>query len=171
MTRRKRLRRVATLCCACIRNLAYYRAGWDRGNTVYNRTRNIERTINGNFLDMAVLEWCKLFFPNEIHAWRKIVSDKDRFQSDLLKHLGIEQSEFDSLLAELRTYRNKFVAHLDSDETMRIPLMDVVKNSVIYYYGYLLQVENDGTTFDDGPSNLEAYYQQCNEEGRAFYRR
>ena len=169
MTRRERLRRVAILCCTCARNLAYYRAGWHQGDIVFDSTSNIERTINSNFLDMAVLEWCKLFTSNEKHAWRKIVSDKDRFQAGLLAHLGIEEAKFEASRTELRTYRNKFLAHLDSHKIMRVPLMDTVKNSVIYYHGYLLQHENDGTTFDDEPSDLAAYYRDREDEGREFY--
>ena len=46
--------------------------------------------------------------------------------------------------------------------------MDTVKDSVIYYHRYLLQCENDGTTFDDEPSDLAAYYQDREDEGREF---
>jgi hypothetical protein len=53
---------------------------------------------------------------------------------------------------------------------MNIPVMDIAKNSVIYYYDYLLQFENDGATFRDLPPDLAAYYQQCEEEGREFCR-
>jgi len=169
MTRRERLRRVAILCCACARNLAYYHAGWDQGDIVFDSGSNIERTINSNFLDMAIIEWCKLFIPNEKHAWRKIVSDKDRFQAGLLANLGVNRAEFAAFLREIRTYRNKFVAHLDSHRVMQVPLMYTVKHSAIYYYGHLLQHENDGTTFEDGPSNLAVYYRNCEDEGRAYY--
>lgn len=171
MTRRKRLRRVAILCCACVRNLAFYRAGWHQGDIVFDRTSNIEKTINGNFLDIAVLEWCKLFLPKEKHAWHKIVSDTKGFQAGLLKHLDITQADFEKYREELRTYRDKFIAHLDLHEIMCVPLMDIVKNSVIYYYCWLLQHENDGATFEDGPSDLPAYYQRWEAEGKKFYGR
>ena len=169
MTRRERLRRVAILCCTCTRNIAYYRAGWHNGATVFDRTSNIENTINVNFLDMSVLEWCKLFYGKEKHSWHKIVSDRDRFQDGLLAHLAIEQADFEASRTQLRTYRDKFLAHLDSDKIMQVPLMDIVKNSIIYYFTYLLRFENDGATFWDGPSDIAVYYQHCEDEGRDFY--
>ena len=119
---------------------------------------------------MAVLEWCKLFVPNEKHAWEKMVTDQEQFAANLLAQLDMEQRDFDESLSELRTYRDKFLAHLDLREIMQIPVMDLVKNSVIYYYDYLLQFENDGTTFEDQPQGLAAYYHQCEEEGREFCR-
>ena len=75
------------------------------------------------------------------------------------------------LLARTKTFRDKFIAHLDLHEIMCVPLMDIVKNSVIYYYGWLLQHENDGATFEDMPSDLAAYYQRCEVEGKKFYGR
>jgi hypothetical protein len=36
LTRRKRLRRTALLCGDCIRNLAYYRAGRDGGDLLFD---------------------------------------------------------------------------------------------------------------------------------------
>lgn len=170
MTRRERLRRVAILCCVCVRNLAYYRAGWDQGDTLFDSGSNIERTINCNFLDIAVIEWCKLFVPNEKHAWIKIVSEKDKFQAGLFADLGVTGAEFATFLSEIKTYRDKFIAHLDSQKDMQVPLMDTVEHAAIYYYGYLLRYENDGTTFEDGPSNLAEYYRNCLDEGRMYYR-
>ncbi len=168
MTHRQRLRRVAILCFACTRNLAYYRAGWNQGVPVFNKNSNIERTVNSNFLDLAVLEWCKLFLPKEKHAWPTIVIDHRKFETGLLAQLDMERDDFDSSTKELRTYRNKFIAHLDSLELMQFPLMDTVKNSVFYYFDYILQFKNDGATFEDVPHDLTAYYQRCEEEGREF---
>jgi hypothetical protein len=38
------------LCAGFARNMAYYRAAHDRLTRI---------TIDGNFIDMAVIEWCK----------------------------------------------------------------------------------------------------------------
>lgn len=169
MTRRERLRRVAILCCNCVRNVAYYRAGWHEGRIVFDESSNIFTTVNGNFLDIAVVEWCKLFDPKEEHGWRKIISDGDAFKIGLLEDLGIDEAEWNAYFKKMRTYRDKFLAHLDREKVMYLPQMDIARDSVIYYYNYLLQYENDGTTFEDGPSDLEAYYVLCDDEGRAFF--
>jgi hypothetical protein len=62
---RDRVRRVVLLCCAFARNVAYYRAGWaDRAQPLLSELHphaSFWRQVNGNFLDMAVLDWCKLF--------------------------------------------------------------------------------------------------------------
>jgi hypothetical protein len=58
MSRKDRLRRVALLCAHFTRNLAYYRAAQDR---IARTSPEFWRTVYSNFLDIAVLEWCKLF--------------------------------------------------------------------------------------------------------------
>lgn len=75
LSRRERLRRTALLCAHCIRNLAYYRAARTDGALTFSARNRLHVTINGNFLDVMVLEWCKLFVPREEHAWRNVVTD------------------------------------------------------------------------------------------------
>ena len=169
MTRRERLRRIAILCHNCARNVAYYRAGRHEGRTVFDEARNIFATINSNFLDIAVMEWCKLFDHGEEHGWGKVISDGDAFKTGLLTDLGIDEAEWNAYFKKMRTYRDKFLAHLDREKVMYPPQMDIARASVIYYYNYLLQYENDGATFEGAPSDLEAYYEICDDEGRAYY--
>jgi hypothetical protein len=65
LTRTDYLRRVVLLCSHFMRNLAYYRTGqrfpdgWKAKPLV--PTAPFWRTVNGNFIDVCVLEWCKLF--------------------------------------------------------------------------------------------------------------
>jgi len=85
VTRRDRLRRVVLLCVHFSRNLAYYRAGHDR---LTNASPSFWITIDGNFLDMAVMEWCKLFGDQKgRHSWVKVVTDPSRFEAELLSNL------------------------------------------------------------------------------------
>ena len=115
MTSRQRLRRVGTLCCHCLRNLAFYMAGWRDGALKIKGQFWVN--ANGNFLDIAVLEWCKLFADTSgKHFWRKIISDSDGFWEGLLRELGLSEAQFDDYVTQMRTYRDKFVAHLDSEE-------------------------------------------------------
>ena len=91
MPREKRMSRVMICCCAIIRNVAYYKGGWRDGRPVFNS--NIERTINGNFMDMAVLEWCKLFGEprHEPQHWQHVLLDSElrrEFKHGLLQALS-----------------------------------------------------------------------------------
>lgn len=169
LTRRERLRRVGILCCSCARNLAYYRAGWNGPDSVFDRSRNIIRTINSNFVDMAVLEWCKLFDSNEHQGWRRVVTDTARFESELLAHLHITAAQLDTFHQSMRLYRDKFLAHLDSERTMHIPDLALAKSSILFYYDYLQRHETDPTTFADGPADLAVYYGESEQEARRFY--
>jgi hypothetical protein len=55
---------------------------------------NFWRAVSGNFIDICVLEWCKLFAdPNGKHHWSKIVSDPTSFKTQLLDHLGIDETD------------------------------------------------------------------------------
>jgi hypothetical protein len=137
LTRRERLRRTAIICGHCIRNLAYYRTGWNGGNLRFERRNRIHGTINGNFLDTAVLEWLKLFVTTEQHAWQNIVTVPAQFLTGLLAHLNCTEAQLIGFINETRTYRDKFIAHLDARRQMEIPVMDMAKESVFYYHRYL----------------------------------
>lgn len=52
-------------------------------------------TAHGNFLDLATLEWCKLFAERKgNHSWRKAVSDPACFEKKLLRCLNISGEKF-----------------------------------------------------------------------------
>jgi len=168
MTKVQRLRRVGLLCCHFGRNLAYYRAGW-RGTTLA-RDSDFWKTVNGNCLDVAVLEWCKLLGDERAkHYWRKIVSDPPTFQAGLLAHLCLTGDGFKVYRCEMRTYRDRFVAHLDSDFTMHIPNLDLAKASVEYYHSHVVNHELSPRDLTGLPTNLSDYYHQCSSEAAGVY--
>jgi hypothetical protein len=169
MTRDERLRRVAILCCACIRNIAYFRAGWNGKQISFPRNSNILRTINGNFLDMAVLEWCKLFSSKEEHGWKKIVTDEAEFEAGFLAAVGVSHLEFTNYYMSMRAYRDKFLAHLDSDRIMNIPFLDPALVSVKFYYEFLLNYEINARNFEYEPVDIQSYYDACHRESKIFY--
>jgi len=110
MTRRKRLRRVLILCCHCLRNLSYHRAGWSKGALILQN--DFWTTVNGNFMDNCVLEWCKLFADQwGKHFWGKVVSNPDTFRQELFQELNVSEQDFLAYVREVREYRDKFVAH------------------------------------------------------------
>jgi len=164
----KRLRRVALLCCHFARNLAYYRAGFD--GRKFNSQDEFWTTVNGNFLDICVLEWCKLFGNHsDKHHWKQIVDDKENFKLSMFCKISISKAEFDKCWKSIRTYRDDFVAHLDSDEVMNIPKLDIAWSAVKYYHSYLIKLCANSNVLHGIPTNLEHYYQKCYSMAEAAY--
>ena len=70
-------------------------------------------TAYNNFLDICVLEWCKLFGDKKgEHYWGAVVTDTVKFEKELLQHLSVDTAAFEAYRLEMRAYRDKFVAHL-----------------------------------------------------------
>jgi hypothetical protein len=142
LTPRERRRRVAHVYLLFARNLACYRAGlpvvssWPEGAATY--AREFWFTANSNSLDIAVLEWCKILAdPNGKHHWSLVVSDVHRFEAGLLSSVCLTANEFAEYCESMRRYRDKFLAHLDSDLVMHIPKLDTAKVSADFYYNFL----------------------------------
>lgn len=175
MSRRERLRRVVILCRNFAVNLAYYRVGRrpeHSGLFDAQRWGNFWRAANGNFIDICVLEWCKLFADsNGKHHWSRIVSDPANFKAQLLTHLGIDEATFEKEIEVMRRYRDKFLAHLDSDEVMNIPALEIAKESVWFYHAYVVQQEAQPGDLDGLPVELDIGYSQCENVARTIYER
>ena len=155
MTKSERARRAALLCCHCARNVAYYRAWWDGKELVTND--DFFRNANSNALEIAILEWCKLFTDRRgKHHWRKVILELDQFLPELYAQLGINKSFFDEHCKETKNYRNKFVAHLDEDSIMYIPDLTVSLNSVVFLYGILR--DEYAAYLNDAPTDLGRFY-------------
>jgi hypothetical protein len=175
LSRRDRIRRVVLVCSSFARNLAYYRAGQNPAGMalLHEQQRGYWLQSNANFLDVAVLEWCKLLGDrNGEHFWRRIVSDEKQFEMGLLARLQMEPAEFASLVEEIRHYRDKFVAHLDRDLTMQIPAMFKAKDGVCFYHEYVVLHEAKAADLVGLPSTPRAMafgYEQCIEEAEAVF--
>ena len=80
----------ARLCHECVRNIAYFRGGWDGNKT--KAKGDFWVTLQGNFIQIAILEWMKLFGSrSEDHHWRKIISESDQifFKEKMLEFCQI----------------------------------------------------------------------------------
>jgi len=174
MNRREKLGNVVKLCHSFVRNLAYYRAGWanehrhllEMTNTV---SGDFWRKVNGNFIDMCVLDWCKLFGEKTgEYFWKNIVADAARFNADLLFHLGLEEQEFNRQIHIMREYRDKWVAHLDLERSGFFPALEVPKKAAWFYYGRIVQQEPDLSGL---PAELDGGYEHCEEVAKAIYQR
>lgn len=166
MKKVKKLRKVGILCLHCIRNLAYYR---ERRVELFKPPENqFWRTVDGNFIDICVLEWCKLFADTQgKHYWKKVVRDKDLFFTDLLKELACTDDQFTKYINEMRSYRDKFLAHLDDENIMNIPRLDKAEKSIIHLYRYLLTHEKEENCFSDAP-NIEEYFSNNSAEAKTI---
>ena len=177
MTRRERLRRVVILCASFARNVAYFRAGQSQTGSAA-RTPSKPRSafwtqISANFLDIAVLEWCKLLGDEkDKHFWRNVVTDPPAFEASLLAHLEMTASDFVDLAKKMRRYRDKFVAHLDSDAKMDIPLLTAALAADRFYHGHIVRAEADaGDLFglaDTSDKFAKGYEQWIKEAQRAY---
>ncbi len=175
MSRDDRLRRVLILCCSFARNLAYYRVGRTKKylhlqSPEPSSTFTFWRAVSGNFIDICVLEWCKLFAdPKGKHHWKNVLADPDSFRATLFQHLGTDEHQFAKETEIMLRYRDKFIAHLDSDRIMNIPALENPKKAVWFYYGYLLR--NEAVNSAGLPIDLDAGYIQTEDEARKVYQR
>jgi hypothetical protein len=168
VNRRTRLRRTGILSLHCLRNAAYYRA-WNAA-PVARRQEQFWITLNGNFVDTCLLEWCKLFGDLKAkHHWSRCVTDSDPFLDGLHVRIGMDAAAFEVFRLEVRAYRDKFVAHLDELNDIEIPRIQPVIGSVRYLYQHLVDVEDDVDAFVDAPTNANTHYRQHLLEARAAH--
>lgn len=120
----------------------------------------------GNCIGIAVLEWCKLFGDRKSkHFGWKTVEDEKGFVADLKTQTGITDEQWEKSFLDLRRLRNEFLAHLDNDKDMYVPLMSVPWKATIFYYEYILG-EAAGEYFDGLPSDLPRFYFDCYNEAK-----
>jgi hypothetical protein len=179
LTDRERRRRVVLLCCSFIRNLAFYRAGQsDKARPLLSADdphASFWRQASANFLDTAVLDWCKLFGDKSgEHYWSRVVADAAQFEADLLDHIGMDAAGFEAQIKAMRHYRDKFIAHLDNLRKMDVPHLGTAKKAVAFYHRYLLNHEirpGDLTGIPaDSTEKFALGYEQCVSEAVAVFR-
>lgn len=173
LTDEQRANRIMRVAHTFIRNVAYYKIGDSISKTTglfeIRSEKNFWHTIVNNCFDIAVLDWCKLFADRKgKHFWDKIVdiNDQDEFFRLLLEELKLSPQEFDDYCNVFRTYRDKFVAHLDDRNIMDLPFLETAINSVLFLSRHL-----NPRWFSDQVPPLEAYYETCCEEARIVYGR
>jgi len=151
-----------------LRNFAFYRAAQDAKKAWAGEQFWI--TVSNDFLDIGVLEWCKVFGDKRAkHDWRKSVTDQAAFHAALLDHIRLTEDLFEDYISEIRTYRDKFVAHLDEDERMNIPNLAAAIKSTQFLYHHLLESEDDCDAFPDAPRSAVTHFRGFMNEARAVY--
>lgn len=139
LTAEDRVRRTAILCEHCLRNIAFYRAGWYRQSKI-RVTRQFWIGANGNFMDIAVLEWCKLFADTKAqHHWSKTIANPAAFMDGLLNRLRFTEEQFARYINSVKRPRDKFIAHLDQDHVMDFPVLRPARSAVAYLHDKLFE--------------------------------
>ena len=175
MTRKEHIRRVGILCCHCLRNIAFYMAGWRDGEFIPKKPSQFLINVNGNFIDICVLEWCKLFAEEKKgkHYWGKVITDVAVFFTGLLNSVGMTKNQWEIYMKKMLTYRDKLVAHLDDvdlEEKIYFPELNVACQSAAYLYDYLRSHEDEGDFFIGFPDTALSFYMRFLNEGKLIYR-
>jgi len=131
---------------------------------------NFWRIIHGNQLDIAVLEWCKVFGTDgEATHWKKIVlpDDHDQFRNNLFGAVGVSGDEWAIYRAEMKAYRDNLVAHhIELKAIANYPVLEIaIKSSCFYYSRLIKELRSIGETrySDDLYAYSEAFEIQARE--------
>lgn len=125
---------------------------------------NFWRVMHGNLLDVAVLEWCKLFGSDDeehqqVH-WKNVFADQAIFRTGLFAHIGVDQQIWRAYWEQMKNYRDQHVAHLDFNhrDVSHYPDLGLAISSAVYYYSQLIP---ELRAFGDArfPEDLAGYYE------------
>jgi hypothetical protein len=81
-------------------------------------------------------------------------------------------SDFEGLAKKMRRYRDKFVAHLDSDAKMDIPPLAAALAANSFYHGHIVRAEaaaGDLFGLADTSEKFAKGYEQCFKEAQRAY--
>ena len=122
-------------------------------------TKQFWVTAHNNYLDVAILEWCKLFTDRAgMHHWRKSVTNQDKLMVALLAHIRCSEDGYRAYAISIKTYRDTFVAHLDEANDVNVPKMSIARLSTQFLYKWLLSNEDDCNAFHGAPPRPEEFY-------------
>ena len=133
-------RRVFLLTNHCIANIAAYRVNWQQNENSKEIVIDLDFWVraNGNFLDIAVLEWCKLFAERDgKHHWSKVFKNRQEWSQLFLAHMNLSSKQFHKELSKIKKYRDRYVAHLDDPIPTNYPLTEIMLTSASYLYDAL----------------------------------
>ncbi|MBM4275174.1 MAG: hypothetical protein FJ126_04225 [Deltaproteobacteria bacterium] len=145
---------------ACHRALSKYKSDFKQNYWIL---------IFNNFLDISILEWCKIFGSKiEPTHWRSLVDNHDSFRLGLLKALDIDNSNWDDYWRRVKNYRDKFVAHHENSPGItHYPELDNIIKSSFYYYSYLIEkLREIGIYYE--PDDLSDYYEHFLRQASKF---
>ena len=69
----------------------------------------------------------------------------------------------------MREYRDKWVAHSDSERAGFYPALEVAKKAVWFYYGHVVKHEAASEDLTEFTPGLDLGYKHCEREAEAVY--
>jgi hypothetical protein len=156
-TRSDRLRRSTILCLNFSRNLAFYCASEESPDLleISHPTSEFWITTRGNFIDLCVLDWCKLFCDHRgEHNFLNVVTDPTEFKDKLIRFLCINETSFSHYCESMSHYRNKFIAHLDKEKETRIPNLDLAFSATVFYHNHIIVHEAKNNELNNLPHQI-----------------
>jgi hypothetical protein len=122
------------------------------------------RVIYGNFMDISVIEWCKLFGSDRHSApthWKNVFpQDHQQFRTDLFASLQIDEIKWRSYWKEMKTYRDGQAAHYDFTKEKDIPnysILNLAIKSSYFYYSRVVSELHSLNAYRHYPDDLEKY--------------
>lgn len=168
VTQPARIRKCYRLCHTTLQNSAYYRGG----ASVLTEVKMPDQfaiVSRNNFLEVAILNWCKLFADaGGKHHYKKVILDAAKFETRLSTALKMELSAFEDAAKAVAHYRNKEIAHADVYYEIDIPRLDLLIESTIQLYKALRDQCGEEPT-PIAPSNLHATFQREQDIGRSNF--
>lgn len=163
-----RAKSAALVCCHFARNLAYYNASQ---KVLTLDKEGFWLTVTGNFVDVCVLEWCKLFGNrNGKCHWQKVLKQPDVFKQDLLNMHHLDESDLRKLWTTIKDYRDSFVAHVEDQETTPAPYMTVPYLLVNFYFTRLQSEFAELQSLDCLPKYMDRYFDSSLSEAEEVFR-
>jgi hypothetical protein len=170
LTAHERHRRVLLLCCSFARNISIYKQTFEAGAPLLDTRHEYAgfwREISSSCLDIALLEWCKVWADvRGKHFWKRVVreSEHDFFQRQLFARLKVSSQAWDILVSSVKTYRDQFIAHLDDNRVMQIPRLDQTREAIWFLYDYLSTHRDEIIDLAGLPKTIDEF-----ERGFAFH--
>ncbi|CAA0117807.1 Uncharacterised protein [BD1-7 clade bacterium] len=113
---------------------------WKASMAIVKESDVLSVTISNNFFDMALLCWGH-FFGNrsdELH-YTNVLAQPDQFKSYLIDNLGINENDWNNNWLQLKDFRDKRIAHFDSDVSVVVPGMELAFECVKAYHDEALK--------------------------------
>ncbi len=82
---------------------------------------------------------------------------REKILPGMFDKLNINQEDLDFTYKSFRDYRDKYIAHLDSDEVFQIPEVSKGLNMVFFYYN---EVKALCESVADWPNSIEEFYNE-----------
>lgn len=130
---------------------------------------NFWRVLYGDCLDMAVIEWSKLFGSDSrqpVH-WKNIIPEQehDSFRQGLLAAAGVSEAGWQDYWNRMKSYRDNHAAHfneeyLQPENDPRYPDLGIGLEAAYFYYDRLLELMEDRGIAHGYPADIRNYAQR-----------